>query len=136
MAKSLGLMLHSPRRLGRSSSVLALRLFVGVLVGCASNQPVREVQSSEQLVAARQSFDIRAANEMRAATSQLLHRLKSEYDDFATGRTQTEPVFNMLIISGGADWGAFGAGFLKGWRRVLANARRRSRCRRELVLHR
>ena len=30
------------------------------------------------------------------------------------------PVIDILIISGGGDWGAFGAGFLKGWKSVSA----------------
>ena len=30
------------------------------------------------------------------------------------------PVIDILIISGGGDWGAFGAGFLKGWQKVPA----------------
>jgi hypothetical protein len=30
-------------------------------------------------------------------------------------------VIDVLIVSGGGDWGAFGAGFLKGWLKVPAN---------------
>jgi predicted acylesterase/phospholipase RssA len=30
-------------------------------------------------------------------------------------------VIDILIVSGGGDWGAFGAGFLKGWLKVPAN---------------
>ena len=43
----------------------------------------------------------------------LLARLKTHYDAHP-GDSQ---VRNVLVISGGGDWGAFGAGFLKGWSR-------------------
>jgi hypothetical protein len=35
----------------------------------------------------------------------------------ALGEVQP-PVIDILVVSGGGDWGAFGAGFLKGWGRV------------------
>jgi predicted acylesterase/phospholipase RssA len=97
---------------------VTLWLWVALVVGCASNQPVRQAQSSAQLVAARQASDARVASDLQAATGRLLGRVKREHDDFAAGRAPAEPVVNILIISGGGDWGAFGAGFLQGWRRV------------------
>jgi predicted acylesterase/phospholipase RssA len=42
-------------------------------------------------------------------------RIKAECDDHAAGRRPDRPVMDCLIVSGGGDWGAFGAGFLKGW---------------------
>ena len=42
-------------------------------------------------------------------------RVKTESDAYAAGKTKNPPVVDILIISGGGDWGAFGAGFLKGW---------------------
>jgi len=47
-------------------------------------------------------------------------RMKAQYDAYQAGRVPTPPVLNILIVSGGGDWGAFGAGFLKGWGRVPA----------------
>src|SRR5437899_6494235 len=47
--------------------------------------------------------------------------LKTEYDDYATGRRTNPPIIDILIISGGGDWGAFGAGFLKGWATIPAS---------------
>jgi predicted patatin/cPLA2 family phospholipase len=91
-----------------------------VLGACASNQPVRQPQSTAQLLAARQTSDTYTAGQLNAATAQLLRRVKGEYDDFAASRVPAPPVVNMLILSGGGDWGAFGAGFLKGWKRVPA----------------
>jgi predicted acylesterase/phospholipase RssA len=34
------------------------------------------------------------------------------------GKTAAPPTIDVLVISGGGDWGAFGAGVLKGWGRV------------------
>jgi predicted acylesterase/phospholipase RssA len=90
-----------------------------VLAGCGATQATRPVQTSEQLLAARRASDTRLADDLSAATQGLLRREKGEHDAFAAGHGP-QPVVNILIISGGGDWGAFGAGFLKGWRSVPA----------------
>jgi len=48
----------------------------------------------------------------------LLQRNKAQRDEYKAGRRPTPPVIDYLIISGGGDFGAFGAGFLKGWKTV------------------
>jgi hypothetical protein len=50
----------------------------------------------------------------------LLERTKTEYDRRAAGGQKEPSVIDILIISGGGDWGAFGAGFLKGWLKLPA----------------
>ena len=50
----------------------------------------------------------------------LLLRTKAEYDRRIASGQKEAPVIDVLIISGGGDWGAFGAGFLKGWLKVSA----------------
>jgi predicted acylesterase/phospholipase RssA len=50
----------------------------------------------------------------------LVERAKAEYDQYTAGRRKEPPVIDILVISGGGDWGAFGAGFLKGWLKVPA----------------
>jgi patatin-like phospholipase len=66
---------------------------------------------------------MRSAGDEQAATTgakiivQLLERTKAEYDRRAAAG-QPPPVIDILIVSGGGDWGAFGAGFLKGWKKV------------------
>ena len=42
-------------------------------------------------------------------------RVKAEYDAYTAGRAPAPPTIDVLIMSGGGDWGAFGAGVLKGW---------------------
>ena len=48
----------------------------------------------------------------------LLQRIKLELDEYKAGRRPKPPVIDYLIISGGGDYGAFGAGFLRGWRTI------------------
>jgi predicted acylesterase/phospholipase RssA len=104
----------------RRVAALTVALCLGTLAGCASNEPTRPAQSNAQLLAAREAADARSAQDLSAMTGQLLARLKREHDDYAGGRSQRPPVLDVLVISGGGDWGAFGAGFLKGWRQVPA----------------
>jgi hypothetical protein len=48
----------------------------------------------------------------------LVERIKSRYDQDAASGRKEPPAVDILVISGGGDWGAFGAGFLKGWQKV------------------
>jgi predicted acylesterase/phospholipase RssA len=102
------------------SRLAVIGLLASGVLGCASEAPVRPDRSSAELVAARDVSDARAAQEQRAVTVQLLLRIKREYDEFSAGRAPAPPVVNVLILSGGGDWGAFGSAFLKGWRGVPA----------------
>ena len=62
----------------------------------------------------------REANERAiVATRQIFVRfveyLKLKHDDDKTRRPADSSTVDLLLVSGGGDWGAFGAGFLKGW---------------------
>ena len=48
----------------------------------------------------------------------LVKRIKAKYDHYAADGRKEPPAVDILVISGGGDWGAFGAGFLKGWQKV------------------
>jgi predicted acylesterase/phospholipase RssA len=50
--------------------------------------------------------------------NQLLMKLKAEKEEYDAGRRSAAPTLDVLVISGGGDWGAFGAGVLKGWEKV------------------
>ena len=54
-------------------------------------------------------------NGMRQDLEQHLFARFKEHHEAHPGEVAVE---NILVISGGGDWGAFGAGFLKGWSRV------------------
>ena len=83
--------------------------------GPAMTRPPRERADLEKL---RTTDDELSAQENRKILGQLLERTKAEYDKAGGGRET--PVIDILIVSGGGDWGAFGAGFLKGWKKVPA----------------
>jgi hypothetical protein len=70
------------------------------------------------LAVARRASEEQVAADRRALFARSIARFKVEHDDYVAGRAQSPPVIDLLIISGGGDWGAFGAGVLKGWSRV------------------
>src|SRR5262249_11196434 len=76
--------------------------------------------SQEDLMKQRTTADEQSTVTARKLLGRLLERTKAEYDrSIAEGRKE-RPVIDILIVSGGGDWGAFGAGFLKGWQKVPA----------------
>src|ERR1044071_1681911 len=89
-------------------TVLAVALFTG----CAS-EPARAPRTLEDLFAARNADDLSRANSARHLTEQLVERAERKAKAAKPGGPR--PAIDMLVISGGGDWGAFGAGVLKGW---------------------
>ena len=92
-------------------TVLAVALFTG----CAS-EPERAPRTLEDLFAARNADDLSRANSARHLTEQLVERAERKAKAAKPGGPR--PAMDMLVISGGGDWGAFGAGVLKGWSQV------------------
>jgi len=95
-------------------AVFCVSLLLLLSAGCSGGN-TRAAQSHERLVAARDKTDQQLQLTHDAAIERNLARVKSEHDDYAAGRAAGPPVVDLLIVSGGGDWGAFGAGFLKGW---------------------
>ena len=87
---------------------LALALLAS---GCAGRRPAR---SQGELMQLRKAHDELFAKMSRDAVQQLMQTVKARYDR----HPNDPPVVDLLVVSGGGDWGAFGAGFLKGWSRV------------------
>jgi hypothetical protein len=104
------------RYLGRTITFLA----VVALAACAAEQ-LREPVDPQQLIRLRASAEARQAAETRQIVEGILARIKGEQEAFAAGRSKERPALDMLVISGGGDWGAFGASFLKGWKKVPAS---------------
>jgi hypothetical protein len=98
-----------------ASTIMAV---AAVATGCAS-APKRPDRTSGDLFAARQADDAARAKETRKLIEQLLERVEREAQAPATDtKTSKWRTMDVLVISGGGDWGAFGAGVLKGWGRV------------------
>jgi hypothetical protein len=97
------------------TSITVLLLAAGlVLTGCGPAMTRPDVER-QNLLKSRSTGDEEATAAAEKAILRLLQRTKAEYD-----RQKSPPVINILIVSGGGDWGAFGAGFLKGWLKVPA----------------
>jgi Patatin-like phospholipase len=94
-----------------------IALISAALVGCATEK--RPERTLEDLVAARRADD--AAREAQARRSMEALMALAEGKVKASpkgGPSAAPPTIDLLVISGGGDWGAFGAGVLKGWGRV------------------
>jgi hypothetical protein len=101
-------------------SVLAAMMVVvcTTVIGCAS-APKRPDRTMDDLFAARKADDEARAKETRQVMQQLLERVEREAQAPATDtKTSKWRTMDVLVISGGGDWGAFGAGVLKGWGKV------------------
>ena len=89
-----------------------------MLAGCGPAM-TRPPVTQQELLKQRNTADEQFAATSRKLLGRLLERTKAEYDrSVAEGKQR--PVIDILIISGGGDWGVFGAGFLKGWLKVPA----------------
>ena len=91
-------------------------LLAAALCGC-SISPQREARKQEDLYAERRAQDAARGEDAKRLVAQMLARVE------AKARTPRATI-DLLIISGGGDWGAFGAGVLKGWGRVAGEMAR------------
>ena len=120
-------MMHLPRVAPRARaayqkfSLMAVSVLAGGLVlgGCGPAM-TRSKISQEDLLKLRSAADERSVEGGRKVLGRLVERAKAEYDRYTAGGRKEPPVIDILVISGGGDWGAFGAGFLKGWLKVPA----------------
>lgn len=95
------------------------------LVGCATSRPKL---SDQQLLDMRLETLEQIRTDQVMAAMKFVRRMKAEQDEFeaavAKGEHPPEPIFDVLVISGGGDWGAFGSGLLKGWGSVTGDRAR------------
>ncbi|HEY7115844.1 MAG TPA: patatin-like phospholipase family protein [Tepidisphaeraceae bacterium] len=89
-----------------------LLLAAALLPACGSTRPP---QSPESLLQQRAQYDQTYLNQTNERYTAILRRNRAQLDEYKAGRRTNPPVIDFLIISGGGDIGAFGAGFLKGW---------------------
>jgi hypothetical protein len=102
----------TPGPAGRRTLLLLLALS---LAGCARSRPARPLPD---LLEARRQRDERLLADARVLFEKLVESAKARHDEHAAGRSARPAAIDILVISGGGDWGAFGAGFLKGWAKV------------------
>jgi hypothetical protein len=88
---------------------------VVALLGCSSGELPRLPRSQAEMISAREAANQLQAAESREVVARNVARIKAEYDAYVAGHAPGPPIVDILVISGGGDWGAFGAGVLKGW---------------------
>jgi hypothetical protein len=74
----------------------------------------------QDLLTLRSANDEQFMTANRTALGRVVERTKVEYGRYTAGGRKAPPLIDILVISAGGDWGAFGAGLLKGWLRVPA----------------
>ena len=74
----------------------------------------RPARTQTELLERRKQLDAQLAEMRQSLEQRLFARFKAHYD----AHPAETAVEDVLVISGGGDWDAFGAGFLKGWSRV------------------
>jgi len=109
--------------MAKTGWLTALVAGVALLGGCAST-PERPQRSTAELFVARDAENAERAKAFNVLMGGLL--LRAETKAAAAAKTPGGPpaTLDMLVISGGGDWGAFGAGVLKGWGRVTGDMAR------------
>lgn len=102
------------QRLVRSILVMCAFVTFAGLTACTAVQ--RPAETDAQQEARRQRDQAETSAFYKSLTQRMLQRFGDGTDD---------SVFDMLVLSGGGDFGAFGAGFLLGWGQVQDPSMRR-----------
>ena len=95
----------------------ALALALTLLAACTS-APMRLERPPSDLLTAREAEDAKRAYSYNELVVAFLERAQAKVATAAKAPRRAPPTIDLLVISGGGDWGAFGAGVLKGWGRV------------------
>src|SRR6185437_14447629 len=103
-------------RRGALSASLLLGAFI--LGGCFGSPVPRLPRSASELAAERRQDEQSADVERQALVTRNISWVKRRYDAYADHAAAAPPIVDILVISGGGDWGAFGAGVLQGWSTV------------------
>src|SRR5262245_20184314 len=99
----------------RTTFCLSSLWILAACCGCGGES--RAPRTQEELMALRVRGAERRSEKIGEYFKQFVDRIKAEMDS-AAASSAAAPTIDVLIISGGGDWGAFGAGFLKGWGKV------------------
>jgi len=104
--------------LGLLALVVAATSAFVVLTILRDSAEDRSARTTQDLMAARREEDIARANELRELITRFLTRLEAKAAARSKDPRAQRLTIDLLVISGGGDWGAFGAGVLKGWGKV------------------
>ncbi len=104
--------MSGPRRSVVATLLPLALLGTALLAGCAR---IRPVSTESDLLVRREVLAEKHAETLRRQFGALYAGIRDEYNARRAEGSTEPPTCDILIISGGGDYGAFGAGFLKGW---------------------
>ncbi len=108
-----GTWLRAVRRL-RSACARVLIAAALVALGGACQTPQRRI-SVDDLMAQKSTVLREARDEIDRAEASSNRRIEAEYRAASTDPSAPAQSYDVLVLSGGGAFGAFGAGFLSGW---------------------
>src|SRR5688572_12189699 len=93
-----------------------LLLAAGALLGACSDEPIAfQCEGFERfLIPVGATAGDRGGERTESAGDPLAEAIATSFGTQASNDGPPAPV-NILILSGGGQWGAFGAGFMQGW---------------------
>jgi hypothetical protein len=101
----------------RKLSLFTIAALAGAISAGCQSPPNRPERSSAELFTARDAENAGRSGDFNALMDGFLKRAHDKTTIVKAG-SATPATIDLLIVSGGGDWGAFGAGVLKGWGRV------------------
>jgi predicted acylesterase/phospholipase RssA len=94
---------------------------VAVAIACGACAVHRAELSEPELERRRMAYLDESRRDMEDLRAKVAHRMHLEHEAYraalARGESPEPPALDVLVLSGGGDYGAFGAGFLDGWGR-------------------
>lgn len=100
-----------------SGSILALFCVMTIALSACQTPPLRSI-SEKELANRHPAFLRTYQSELDAISAKASKRIEHEYRKASLSSENKQQSFDMLVLSGGGAFGAFGAGFLKGWGKV------------------
>jgi hypothetical protein len=99
-------------RINMSRTIVAFAFLLGLSVFNASCEPApsRSTETAQQSLSKRETADASAEALRVAIVQRIIQRTKAQHDRAVAAGEKASPELNILVISGGGDWGAFGAG--------------------------
>ena len=102
--------------ISKCSNIILLAVILISLSACQT-PPLRSI-TEQELVNGRQDFIRSYQSDLENFSNKTETRMAHEYESSQLTNNNEAQSFDILILSGGGAFGAFGAGFLKGWGEV------------------
>jgi hypothetical protein len=108
-------------RAGRLGLALGLGLLAATAIPGCADHPERKILTDAQL----QERSLADTAEMKAVITGAVDKVTARAERALAADPSEPPTIHFLAMSGGGDYGAFGAGFLVGWGNAMDPAARR-----------